>query len=374
MKPTIIFITTVYRTGEKVYPIIPLLTEHFNVDILNMHQMSCETPWIGKDPRLEFYDSCRDIGCWVSHGPVYLEDRDKRASLVKEFIKTWPKTLNKNYKLAIIDNNITMKGCCTSEVYEFFHSTGTPVVACPHGNREYNRYPILKHIEGHYDYSFVFGEKEKRELTNRDNKRSILKDKLLCGGIPCNDILKDYPKKSKYLLIIPNMTDPKHIYGPVKGFHAFTRELFDELELIKFAKKEKCNIIIKEKNKLYSRSTLLQDSFRNLKKVEVIQDCKDDNKLIADAKMVISAPSTMAFKSIQIGIPTVLLKGHGMVGNFGGFKGLVKPEKKVVWKAMDQQRESGRDKEFISDTLTGGLDFSSSQIYIKKILELTGEF
>ena len=36
----ILFITTVFRTGEKVYPVVFELSKEHNIDVLNLYQMS----------------------------------------------------------------------------------------------------------------------------------------------------------------------------------------------------------------------------------------------------------------------------------------------------------------------------------------------
>ena len=78
--------------------------------------------------------------------------------------------------------------------------------------------------------------------------------------------------------------------------------------------------------------------------------------------MIISAPSTLAYKPIQLGIPTILIKGSGQLGNFGKFKGLVALNKqKIKDKINDMMRDSRHD-EFIVDAIEGGLDFKSTEI------------
>ena len=42
-----------------MHPIIPKLSEKYNIHVLNMYQMSNKTPWVNNDdPRIGFYDMC----------------------------------------------------------------------------------------------------------------------------------------------------------------------------------------------------------------------------------------------------------------------------------------------------------------------------
>ena len=52
----LLFITTVYRTGERIFPIIPKLSDFFNIDLLLLNEMSEDLSWYGTDdPRGDFH-------------------------------------------------------------------------------------------------------------------------------------------------------------------------------------------------------------------------------------------------------------------------------------------------------------------------------
>ena len=61
----------------------------------------------------------------------------------------------------------------------------------------------------------------------------------------------------------------------------------------------------------------------NLLECEVITNSENIDDLISKSAVVISAPSTLSFKPIQLGIPTVLIKGGGQIGKFEHYPGLV---------------------------------------------------
>ena len=92
--------------------------------------------------------------------------------------------------------------------------------------------------------------------------------------------------------------------------------------------------------------------------------------MIANSEFVLSAPSTLAYKSIQLGIPTVLIKDSGQLGNFGEFKGLVEFDKEKIKNKIDEMVENPKDINFINNYIEGGLDFNSTKVFLDRIREL----
>jgi len=223
----ILFVTTVYRTGEKIYSILPYLCQKYVVDVLNVYQMSRETAWVGnKDLRESFYDICESLNVTSFHGPKWHRESHINSYDYGRYFSKLNDLLRPDYDLVLVDNNVTIKGGQMSMLYECFRNRKTTVIACPHGNRNVKGYRIHKRIGRHYDYSFVFGSKERSRLSAIDKKS---KNKLLRGGIPANDKLKNYQRTNQYILVIPNIADPKQIKGQVKGMTAFTKKDFDKV-------------------------------------------------------------------------------------------------------------------------------------------------
>ena len=119
---SILFISTVYRTGEKVYPIIKPLSEKYEIDVMAMYQMSRNTPWnTSNDPRQKFYRDCQLVCKRVSHGPKYTKDNDENCRLNSQFFAEKESVLSlTNYNLVIVDNNVTIKGSEGSTWYKWF--------------------------------------------------------------------------------------------------------------------------------------------------------------------------------------------------------------------------------------------------------------
>ena len=91
------------------------------------------------------------------------------------------------------------------------------------------------------------------------------------------------------------------------------------------------------------------------------------DNVIANSAVVISAPSTLSFKSIQLGIPTVLIKGCGQIGKFDSYAGLVDLSKQQIFDSIQHQIDCGKFNEYIQNTIAGGLEFNSSQKYVNYI-------
>ena len=133
-----------------------------------------------------------------------------------------------------------------------------------------------------------------------------------------------------------------------------------------------CNIVIKEKG----REFYIEDEFRKSMKdyknlVSVVDYCDDDNKLIADSSVVIGSTSTIMFKSIQMGVPTIVLDKFGHMGNFYNYDGLIKtPSYGKIVKSIKYQNDRGRSEEFIKTVLSGGWEFNSIDLYIDSIKEI----
>lgn len=374
MKKDILLITTTYKTGEKMYPIVPKLSNMHNVDVLNLYEMSKYTDWPWRvDLRAKFYAMCDDLGLSVMHAPGVVDKKNINVKVYEDYFRRLGDVVRKHYDLVILDNNMQDKKMGWNVLYKFFADRNMMFIGSPHGNREYHNYNVMKRIGHYYDYSFIFGEKEKRKIFKKERKYKGNINKLIPAGIPSNDALKKYSRGKKYILIIPNFTKKPPKQSKSRHFSIFTLDLFEKLRIHKLSEEYNCPIIIKEKHRLfYEDDSVIKivNKYKNI--VNAISVSEDDNRLISDSLFVITAPSTLAFKPIQAGIPTVMLRGHGMIGNFFDFPGLVDPNKKSVRETIKLQMECGRLVDFIGKTLSGGVEYNSIDLYIdniNKILE-----
>lgn len=378
-RKNILFITTSYSTGNIYYPILVSLSKIYNVVVLNLFQMSKHTKWKDKwesDPRINFHKMCGDNGIKSIHAPAVIKNKETNVKVYVEFRNNLDDYLKRNYyDLVMIDNNTHWKRMGLGAIYRYFVEQNIPFVACPHGNKDYKKAKFLKRVGKLYDFSFVFGEKEKREICKVDRRRAGNAPRLLPAGLPASDKLKDYPRNNNHILLIMNFTKKPPKGGQTKNQRAFTIDTFEHLKLAKLSEEYNCPIIIKEKYRLYYEDLSLRKSLKKYKSiVKFMSVCEDDNKLMADSACVISAPSTLTFKPIQLGVPTVILNRFGMNGNFIDFPGLMNPDPKKMRESFKRQKDQGRLIDFISDTIAGGVEYNATDIYLDYINKfLTGE-
>ena len=252
------------------------------------------------------------------------------------------------YDLIISDDNRLSPKTTLDKVYK---SKRCQMLACTHGNGDN---PYL--IEGYkkvFDKCFVFGEKEKQF------------DYCIPVGIPSNDellIYKDVEKK--HILVIINFLTNRQ--SPFKV--NFGKELFEKLDLLSLQEEYNLPVVLKLKSRADENG--FKHNLKYLKEVlpdtlnyRILVDVKNDNQLISESKIVISAPSTFAFKPIQLGIPTVLIDGSGQVSNFYDYDGLFDINNDF----KSYLREYTLKKDFIQKTITGGLAFNSTSLMVNEI-------
>ena len=109
----ILLISTIYRVGERIYPIIPKLSEEFEVDVLKTAQMGNRMVWYGNDDLRKVFD---DLYC----------------DYVKNIFYEKPNL--KQYDLILMDDDRYRNGM--KEIYEEAFSLGIPVIGHQHGNQD----------------------------------------------------------------------------------------------------------------------------------------------------------------------------------------------------------------------------------------------
>ena len=350
----ILFILSKYKLGERFLPVVPKLINNYQCDVLKIQRMDECFKWNGDfDPRLIFsklYESY--------FNNVYNYSLDFKHM---DFSR---------YDAVIIDDCVNKS--YWKNLYYMFKRKGVIVIGNEHGNGDMGRIKnyISKAIGSICDYLLVFGKKELEQCTTSKNKKYVR-----LGGIPANDKLKEYSKGNSHILVIVNSIGRKdNNVFPIN----FDNDFIRETDLMKLQSIYSKKILIKLKNRVKRDDyegdcEYVKSLFPHNANIEIMLDTYDDNKMICDSICVVSAPSTLAFKSIQKGIPTVCIKGSGQTGSFYDYFGLLDMYKDNVVNNIFEQFERGRDLEFINGTLEGGVDFNSVNIYIDRIGEIVGE-
>jgi hypothetical protein len=343
----ILIVLSVYRQSERIYPIIPKLSSEFELSLLCVHQMSDRMAWNGSiDMRTLFHK--------------------KYDNYFSTIYSNW-KSIDYSKFDAIILDDCRDKGdeIPYKLIYREAKKYKTIVFANQHGNRDFHpKQWEIDHINQVFDYCFVFGNHVKTLI-----KPYTEKNVYLPAGIPCNDILNTYTRTNEYILIITNFLANERKVFP----NVFGDQFVKDIKLKQLQDKYQKPVVVKTKNRHrhWGQGNPYQNDINFVKKIlsdngiygTAIRDIDDDNLLISKAHSVISISSTLCFKPIQLGIPTVVLSGGNFTGSFGIFNGFCNTN--LIEEQIDSQIKTGRDKKFISNVLEGGINFSSTDTYIK---------
>jgi len=323
----ILFITSQYRVGERIYPIIPHLAKGYELDLLKVYQMSKSYKWVGDDDlRLVF-----DLEYGAYFNEVFYDYCD-----------------SSKYDLIISDDNRLTSKTGLDKIYK---NKKAQMLACSHGNGGFKN--LEKSHTVVFDKCFTFG------------KYDTIHHAGIPVGIPANDKLFKYQKlNKKHILIIVNFLGNRDCPYKFK----FDYKFFNDEKLKILQDYYKLPIIIKLKSRADENG--VEHNIKYLKEVlpdnlnyRILVDVKDDNQLISESKIVISAPSTLAFKPIQLGIPTVLIKNSGEVGSFENYDGFFDIDDDFLEYIYLYKKK----KDFIENTITGGLEFNSTTLMVNEI-------
>ena len=335
-KKSILLVTTQYRAGERIYPIIPHLAKEYNIDLIKLYQMHPNHVWKGnKDMRTFFNQKYSKF-----FNQVYTDVHSPSYS---------------NYTLILTDDNRAFNG-----LPELYKKRKCLVIANSHGNTEHGYETKNLHVS--FDGCFVFGTKESTQPHH------------IPGGIPCNDVLNKYlniPKE--HILIILNQLGNYGQASTGNGdyFKLFNKDFFEKIDICKIQKYYNKPVVLKLKSR--DDGPPLQHNIEYLHSIlpkgldyKIVIDVGDDNLLIAQSIVVIGATSTLAFKPIQLGIPTALIKGYGQTGLFANYLGLTGDSFEEVMEALKLPKQNN----FIQETIQGGLTWNSTEYYLDYIKQL----
>ncbi len=344
----ILFVFSIPRISERLFPLIPKLNElGYNLDLMSINQFSEAVGWYGdNDPRERFYNN---------YDRYFSKKYDSYHPCKIDYSK---------YDLIILDDCRLRNGL--DFIYKSKRKTSI-VIGQTHGNSD--KMYISDNHKKVFDYCFVFGESEIEMNSKVDRKY------LLDIGIPSNDILKEYKEKytvPKHILVIVNFLGNREC--PYK--EKFDKEFLKKTNYKKLGDMLNLPFIIKLKSRfdesgykhnLEYLKEIIKDDF----KYQVVVDSEDDNKLITESACVFSPPSTLALKPIQIGIPTFIQLKSGAVGLFKKWPFISNtPHRSILIDSNTKKFDRYVIESFVKQTLTGGIEFNSTEIAINKIKEL----
>lgn len=372
MRKKILFIASIYRVGERTYPIIPELHKFADIDLLQVNEMSKDMHNYGNiDYRDVFHDKYGTFFDNIYDGTLSsIESRGARNSNPSSTILSLDV---KKYDMIFYDDNRDRHGVWY--LYKNKRSDCT-MIGNTHGNTTLNPQPGKIQPEGHssgnyivdnykkvFDYCFVHGDEERESYDDTSY--------IISGGIPANDQLKYYQRTNDFILIVVNFlgNSPSCPYKL-----RFDEKLFNQMRLLELQEIYKKQIVIKTKSRANHTSVASDHAYINSilpdnLQYQIITDFEDNNQLVCGASLVIGSTSGLSFKPIQKGIPTVLINKAGCIGSFHKHRSLIDIETNFLDKVAFEI-DSGKDGDYVDRILEGGSSFNSTEIYIKKIKEL----
>lgn len=336
-KKNILFVTTQYRAGERIYPIISHLSTKYNLDLFKTYHMHPDTgKWGGDIDMRAKFDELYSIHFQNSYKQIEEISFDK-------------------YNLIIADDCRIQSGLGL-----IYQNRKCLMIGNSHGNNRFN-YPV-NNVGKCFDGCFVFGEKE------------LVQPHLIPGGIPSNDKLKEYRnREKKHILLITNFLGNKSTYTDPWGFHflPMDKDFFDNLQLDKLQQKYNKPVIIKiksrEENNYTEDINYIKSIINSNIQYKIIIDVEDDNLLIAESEIVLGHPSTMMLKPLQLGIPTVMFNNYGYGDQDGCIYNNCNSLIDLSYDKILETLNLKPDNEFIKKTVLGGINFNSTEYYISYI-------
>lgn len=334
----ILFVTTQYRTGERVYPIIPFLARDYNVDLYKTYHMHPQT------------------GRWGG-------DKDLRKVFDTQYSKFFKETFSEINNINFSKYNLIITDDCRvqSGIGEIYNKRQCLLVGNCHGNNAYY-YPV-KNLNVCFDGCFVFGRQE------------VTHSHLIPGGVPSNDVLARYKNiEKKHILIVTNFI--KTGFTDLNGFTFIpnNKDFFDGMDILKIQQHYNKPVVIKIKSReggdYVNDINFIEASLPEGLDYKILVDVEDDNLLIAESVAVIGHGSTMMLKPLQLGIPTAIIKNYGYTDQgssiYGNCTAVVDLDHKKIMEVLAIKDHS----EFILEAVQGGNTFNSTFYYLDFIKQI----
>lgn len=366
----ILFVFGYPRAANYILPAFEQLSAENNIYYYNYRQMSSKEEWddASIDIRGSLYERLSRSGAVFAGEPSrkYSTNSDNYSKDFSRAIK------NLRLDLAIFDDNAGKVNWGNVLFYRILRKRGIPVIGCQEGSVEDDSQGLKRfaaNLGFAYDYCFCIGNFDYERL-KRNNAN--LSNRLYAVGLPCNDYLSQYKNignnSKKHILLIPSYTVKS---GRSRLFQPLTDEIIDKSGIYELSRQTGLPVVIKEKGKRWSRDCAFKHLESDL--VKVTFDESDLDRLVAESRYVLGAPSTLLFKSIQLGIPTAVL-GRPYMGRYGvlsEFEGFTDSTKDQVFRTIEEQDNNGGTTDiFIEYAVAGGSRFRSTRLFVDAVYGL----
>lgn len=371
MKRKIVFVATIHRNAERMLPAILKMSDTHEITVICVGQASMNTVYdANRFTRL--VDKNRHKISKVIHSPKLktmgqLTDEGYRANCVSIFKK---EIAHKYTDAVIVDDSRDKVGL--TDLYRICKKHGVPVIANSHGNEDKKRWGIVL-TAGHeifFDRLFVFGPREKENLTKMTKN-----DFFLLGGVPDNDEAANIERTNEEILVIVNFVNPAHRRD---GWYLYDKKTLDRMKLLELQDKLKKPVTFKIKHRFghsfANDVSILENNIPEGLKYNIVVQIENDTKLIKNAACVLSYGSTMCFKPIQAGIPTIIFTQLGDVGNFEDYYAKVNMGDDYFDFILNEEKYESARIDFLEKTVTGGVQCNASQIYADTVYGVIDEW
>ena len=375
MKDEILFISTIHRMSERVIPAIKKLQDNFTVKILNTGQSSFNTEYQA-NLRYKKYVTSNFSKRNIFNTRKISHKRESRGQQNSKDVLLEARNLISDKTAAVILDDSRHK-LFSQDLYKIAKDRGCKVFANTHGNISFKKIPLIYGFshKKFYDHIFVFGDYERDHIINLGHDKNF----VLCGGIPENDMLLDVKRSNEYILVIPNFILQREVGGYQLDFckraQSFNKNVVEKMKLLQLQQNLGKKVFIKLKHRM---SSSCEEEVRNIREImpkgleyDITHNVNSEKSLISAAACVLTYGSTMSFKPIQMGIPTVIYKDLGYVGNFIEY-GCVIDVGESYDHVFDEGFMAGERDRFLKNTLAGGVDFTSSKSYISLLCKKLG--
>jgi len=376
VKPEILFISTIHRMSERIIPVVKSLNKNFDIKILNTGQSSFNTKYEASLRYRKYLTSNFPKGTIFNTEKISHKGESRGPKNCRDIFLAFEALMTDNTAAVILDDS--RHKFFSQDLYRSAKKRGCKVFANTHGNISFKQIPLtygLSH-EKFYDHIFVFGDYERDYMINL----GCDKDFVLTGGIPENDILSSAKKTNEYILVVPNFILQREVGGYqldfCKNALALNRDVIQKMKLPALQQKLGKKVFIKLKHRMSSPCDEEIETVRNIipagLEYDLVHHIDSEKDLISRASCVLTYGSTMSFKPIQLGIPTVIYKDLGYVGNFSAYPGVINVGDSYEYILKDEFINLEREK-FLKRCLSGGVDFTSLNSYLASFYNNVGD-
>jgi len=343
--------------SERMLPaIIDYNTRHGEVTILNLGQSSANTLY---KENIRYLTCLKNVAkdIVIYNGKGIQNKRDVRDQVYCfESIKLIDEICaSKNIDAIVLDDSRASH--LNLLLGEYCNKVGIKLFANTHGNNDVHEWNEVNCLSNPFYYKlFVFGQYEVKH-----HEKKYANQKYIAGGIPENDVIKIAKKVPQQITVIVNRVV---VDGPSTE-RLFDFSVFQQMKLQELQKNLNLPIVFKIKDRMSEDTdrdiNALKSSIPKDIDYSIVVQLKNEVDFLAKSKIILTHGSTMAFKALQLNIPTVIFKETGPVGLFSTYRGTISLEEDYF--EILQYLTHDYIESFLPDILEGSTTFDATQRY-----------